>query len=105
MICWKRISKSILEKNLYGVDINNESVEIAKLSLWLRTAKKNRKLSNLSSNIKCGNSLIDNKELVGEKAFNWESEFPEVFADGGFDIIIGNPPYVVINKNSLYYRG
>lgn len=71
--------KAILEKNLYGVDINEESVEIAKLSLWLRTAQKGRKLSNLNNNIKCGNSLIDDPEVAGEKAFNWQKEFPGVF--------------------------
>lgn len=88
------VETAILENNLYGVDINEESVEIAKLSLWLRTAQKGRKLSILSNNIKCGNSLIDDPEVAGEKAFNWEKEFPEVFAKGGFDVVIGNPPYV-----------
>lgn len=88
------IENSILENNLFGVDLNNESVEIAQLSLWLRTAQRNRKLNSLSNNIKCGNSLIDNPEVAGEKAFNWQLEFPQVFAKGGFDIIIGNPPYV-----------
>jgi len=71
--------KAILENNLYGVDINEESVEIAKLSLWLRTARKDRKLSNLNNNIKCGNSLIDDPTVAGDKAFNWEKEFPQVF--------------------------
>lgn len=85
---------AILENNIYGVDINEESIEIAKLSLWLRTARKGRKLSNLSNNIKCGNSLIDDPEVAGDKAFNWQNEFPEVFANGGFDVVIGNPPYV-----------
>ena len=84
----------ILENNIYGVDINEESVEIAKLSLWLRTAQPGRKLSNLSNNIKCGNSLIDDPEVAGDKAFNWEKEFPSVFEKGGFDVVIGNPPYV-----------
>lgn len=88
------IETGILENNLFGVDINEESVEIAKLSLWLRTARKNRKLNNLSDNIKCGNSLIDDPAIAGQKAFNWHKEFPQVFANGGFDIIIGNPPYV-----------
>ena len=88
------ITASILENNLYGVDINEESVEIAKLSLWLRTAQKGRKLTSLSDNLKCGNSLIDDPEVAGDKAFNWQNEFPEVFAKGGFDVIIGNPPYV-----------
>ncbi|HOZ13378.1 MAG TPA: N-6 DNA methylase [Tenuifilaceae bacterium] len=87
------ISTDILEKNIYGVDINEESVEIAKLSLWLRTARKGRKLNTLSNNIKCGNSLIDDPEIANEKAFNWQNEFPEIFAKGGFDVVIGNPPY------------
>ncbi len=88
------IEKSILENNLFGVDINEDGVEIAKLSLWLRTAKPNRKLNDLSNNIKCGNSLIDDPKIAGEKAFNWEKEFPQVFENGGFDVIISNPPYV-----------
>lgn len=88
------VEKNILENNLFGVDINNESVEIAKLSLWLRTAQPNRKLNDLSGNIKCGNSLIDDLEVAGDKAFNWEKEFPQVFENGGFDVVIGNPPYV-----------
>lgn len=73
------IENIILENNLFGVDINDESVEIAKLSLWLRTAQPNRKLNDLSNNIKCGNSLIDDSAVAGEKAFNWEAEFPQVF--------------------------
>ncbi len=88
------VETTVLENNLYGVDINEESVEIAKLSLWLRTAKRDRKLSVLSDNIKCGNSLIDDPEIAGNKAFNWQEEFSDVFAQGGFDIVIGNPPYV-----------
>lgn len=87
------VEKTILENNLYGVDLNEESVEIAKLSLWLRTAQKDRKLNDLSSNIKCGNSLIDDPAVAGEKAFNWQAAFPKVFEKGGFDVIIGNPPY------------
>ncbi len=90
--------KSILENNLYGVDINDESVEIAKLSLWLRTAQKGRKLSNLNNNIKCGNSLIDNPEVAGDKAFDWNIEFKEIMDKGGFDVVIGNPPYVKVQN-------
>ena len=89
--------KTILENNIFGVDINDESVEIAKLSLWLRTAKKNRKLSDLNQNIKCGNSLIDSTEIAGNKAFDWNSEFPGIMQNGGFDVVLGNPPYVNIN--------
>lgn len=106
------IENTILENNIYGVDLNEESVEIAKLSLWLRTAQPRRKLSDLSSNIKCGNSLIDSKTVAGDKAFNWQTEFPQIFsptvianheersgrqshnAKKGFDVVIGNPPYV-----------
>ncbi len=88
------VEQSILENNIFGVDINEESAEIAKLSLWLRTAQPNRKLNDLNSNIKCGNSLIDDVKVAGAKAFNWTNEFKEVFENGGFDIIIGNPPYV-----------
>jgi len=88
------IENQILEHNIYGVDLNEESIEIAKLSLWLRTAQPKRKLTSLNNNIKCGNSLIDSKAVAGDKAFNWKEQFPEVFAKGGFDVIIGNPPYV-----------
>ena len=80
-IVFPDIEKSILENNLFGVDINEESVEIAKLSLWLRTAQPNRKLNDLSNNIKCGNSLIDDPEVAGDKAFSWEKEFPQVFQE------------------------
>jgi len=93
--------KMILEQNIFGVDINEESVEIAQLSLWLRTAKKGRKLSNLSRNIKCGNSLIDDPTVAGEKAFDWNQEFPKIMEKGGFDVVIGNPPYV---SNKVMHR-
>ena len=93
-LVFPNVENSILENNLFGVDINNESVEIAKLSLWLRTAQPNRKLNDLSGNIKCGNSLIDNPDVAGDKAFSWENEFPQVFEKGGFDVVIGNPPYL-----------
>jgi len=101
------IENTILENNLFGVDINDESVEIAKLSLWLRTAKPHRKLNSLSDNIKCGNSLIDDPTVAGEKAFDWHKEFPHIFAKGGFDVVIGNPPYGAIVKNAFektYYN-
>ena len=110
-IVFPGIENSILENNLFGVDINEESVEIARLALWLRTAKPYRKLSSLNNNIKCGNSLISDPAVAGDKAFNWEEEFPQVFAKGGFDVVIGNPPYVRIQgiksfqkQESLYYE-
>ena len=91
---FQSVENSILENNLYGVDINEESVEIAQLALWLRTAKPHRKLNSLNQNIKCGNSLISDPAIAGEKAFDWQKEFPQVFEKGGFDVVIGNPPYV-----------
>lgn len=107
-IVFQNVENSILENNLYGVDINEESVEIAKLALWLRTAKPHRKLSSLNNNIKCGNSLISDPSVAGDKAFDWEKEFPQVFAKGGFDVVIGNPPYVNVenipNKDKDYYK-
>ncbi|MDR0630928.1 MAG: N-6 DNA methylase, partial [Holosporales bacterium] len=100
------VENAILENNLYGVDINEESVEIAKLALWLRTTKPNRKLNSLNNNIKCGNSLISDPEVAGDKAFDWEREFPQVFEKGGVDVVIGNPPYVpteyIAQKDKIY---
>ncbi|PRM98926.1 Eco57I restriction-modification methylase domain-containing protein [Aliarcobacter cryaerophilus] len=87
------VEEEILENNLYGVDINEDAVEIAKLSLWLRTAKRGRPLTKLVNKIKCGNSLIDDKNVV-PNAFVWQDEFKEVFENGGFDVVIGNPPYI-----------
>ena len=97
-IAFQAVENSILENNLYGVDINEESVEIARLALWLRTAKPHRKLNSLNNNIKCGNSLISDPEIAGDKAFNWQAEFPQVFEKGGFDVVIGNPPYVQLQS-------
>ena len=95
---FQSVENSILENNLYGVDINEESVGIAQLALWLRTAKPHRKLNSLNQNIKCGNSLINDPAVAGEKAFNWQKEFPKVFEKGGFDVVIGNPPYVQLQS-------
>lgn len=97
-IVFQDVENSILEHNLYGVDINEESVEIAQLALWLRTAKPHRKLNSLNENIKCGNSLISDPAVAGEKAFNWQEQFPKVFEKGGFDVVIGNPPYVRVQN-------
>ena len=100
------VENYILENNLFGVDINEESVEIAQLALWLRTAKPHRKLNSLNENIKCGNSLISDPAIAGDKAFNWQEQFPKVFEKGGFDVVIGNPPYVRADSpgNSLDFR-
>ena len=93
--------RSILLNNIFGVDLNKESVEITKLALWLKTAHPKYKLQNLDENIKCGNSLIDDPNIAGEKAFKWENEFKDIMDNGGFDVIIGNPPYVNA-KNSFF---
>ena len=113
--------KRILLNNLYGVDIDANAVEVTKLSLLLKTLENEnsetlhsqmklwheRALPNLSANIKCGNSLIgpdfyanqqaalfDETEAMRINAFDWQAEFKEVFDQGGFDAVIGNPPYV-----------
>ena len=107
-IVFQDVENSILEHNLYGVDINEESVEIAQLALWLRTAKPHRKLNSLNENIKCGNSLISDPAIAGEKAFNWQEQFPKVFEKGGFDVVIGNPPYIpterITSADKSYYE-
>ena len=81
LIVFPDVENHILERNIYGVDINEESVEIARLSLWLRTAKKGRKLTSLNDNIKVGNSLIDDPAVAGNLAFNWHEQFPTVFRE------------------------
>src|SRR5690606_34420886 len=61
---------------------------------------------DLNNNIKCGNSLIDEPKIAGEKAFDWQKEFPAIFEKGGFDVVIGNPPYVpteYINDDDKFY--
>ncbi len=100
------IENTVLENNIFGVDLNEESVEIAKLSLWLRTAQPRRKLNDLNSNIKCGNSLIDSIAVAGDKAFKWDDEFPDIFEKGGFDVVIGNPPYGMdqTKTNKNFYK-
>ena len=79
------LENEYLIKCLYGVDLNPESVEISKLSLWLRTLTKDKPLTNLDDNIKSGNSITE---------FDFHEKFSKVFAKGGFDVVIGNPPYV-----------
>jgi len=90
----KEITK-IIENNIFGVDINQESVEITKLSLFLKMATVDKKLSDLSKTIRVGNSLVSEKS-IDDKAFNWELEFKDVMNSSKFDIILGNPPYLNI---------
>ena len=123
--------KRILLNNIYGVDIDNNAVEVTKLSLLLKCMEgeteasinqqfklfNERILPTLDDNIKSGNSLIstdyyDNQLDFGEekkiKPFNWKNSFPEVFKQGGFDVVVGNPPYVrqeLISAQKDYLQG
>lgn len=96
--------KEILNSNLFGVDLNAESIEITKLSLWLKTAKHGKPLESLEANLRVGNSLVSSADdgLDGRsfdvKAFDWNAAFPSVVAQGGFDVIVGNPPYVRMER-------
>jgi len=100
----------ILIKNIFGVDLDMQAVEIARLNLLLRSLAKRETLPSLADNIRQGNSLISGTEdelkgyfgdnWQGKKPFNWEQEFKDIMADGGFDVVIGNPPYVSIYKIS-----
>ena len=103
------VVRELLSENIYGVDINAASIEITKLALWLHTARGDRPLSSLDDHIKEGNSLIGPEFYEGlaryeetEKerinAFDWREAFPEVFAKGGFDAVVGNPPYVKLQN-------
>ncbi len=100
---------TILNNNLFGVDVNAESVEITRLSLWLRTASAGSRLTYLDRNIKRGNSVVSDPKL-DDYAFNWKLGTEAIRALGepqgeederidarwreGFDVVIGNPPYV-----------
>ncbi len=98
-----RLKKDIVLNNIFGVDLNRESVEISKLSLWLQTANAVEPLSDLTNNIKQGNSLIDDKNIT-PLAFDWAAEFPQVFENQGFDIVVGNPPYVRADLEDRQYQ-
>ena len=83
----------IVTRNLYGADLNPESVEITRLSLWLKTARRDHRLQSLEATIRVGDSIVSDPN-VSSRAFDWRGAFPHIFERGGFDIVIGNPPYV-----------
>lgn len=87
------LNKEILNNNLFGVDLNFESVEITQLALWLETAEPGKKLNPLDENIQQGNSIIAHKN-ADKNAFNWKVQFNKIMEEGGFDVVLGNPPYV-----------
>ncbi len=106
----------ILADNIYGVDINPAAVEIARLALWLHSARADAPLSSLDRTIRCGNSLVthdfwqiyedtpERREIIN--SFDWREAFPEIWADdnnGGFDIVLGNPPYVKLQNMKKAY--
>ncbi len=87
------LDRHILQHNLYGVDLNEEAIEIGRLSLWIKTAQRGKALTSLDHSIRVGNSVIAD-QTVHPRAFDWRATFPEVFEQGGFDVVVGNPPYV-----------
>ncbi len=87
------LDRQILQHNLYGVDLNAEAIQICQLSLWIKTAAHGKVLTSLDHTIREGNSVVSDP-AKHPKAFDWPAAFPEVFAQGGFDVVVGNPPYV-----------
>lgn len=96
----KQISPNALN-NVYGVDLNNSATKIARINLWLRNGQDTNSLNILEKNIKIGNFIVENK-FIDKKAFNWKKNFSDILNNGGFDFIIGNPPYVTLKNKRDY---
>ena len=97
----------VLLSNIFGVDLDKQAVEIARLNLLLRTLTERAELEMLENNIQRGNSLISGteeelknyfgKNWKDKEPFNWEDKFPSIMSNGGFDVVIGNPPWVSLS--------
>lgn len=86
----------IVQNNIFGVDLDRQAVEVAQLNLLLKVTEKGRRLPLLQQNIKQGNSLVHSSLNPEDRPFDWGSQFSKVLKDDadGFDVIVGNPPYV-----------
>lgn len=99
-ILGKKYGKSFM-KNLYGVDINSDAAKITQACLYTKVNQDKRYSSIILQNIKIGNSIIGNKS-IDSLAFDWKQEYPCILESGGFDFIVGNPPYVTLQKYSSF---
>lgn len=95
-ICHKKYGQKFL-KNIHGVDINNEAVKMTRFCLYAKASFVDRYIEVLKNNIRIGDSLVSQSQ-IGKESFDWYAEFNQVMKDGGFDFIIGNPPYVTLRK-------
>ncbi|WP_461207809.1 Eco57I restriction-modification methylase domain-containing protein [Clostridium sp. DL1XJH146] len=91
---YKELDKNILQNNIFGIDINKESIDITRLSLWLLTANKEKCLATLDDNIICRDSIVYDDSNEDDKNLICNNKFKDVISKGGFDIVIGNPPYI-----------
>lgn len=96
----KKIDLNALD-NIYGVDLNESATKITRINLWLREGRDEKTLKILENNIKVGNSIVRDPK-ISDKAFDWNKEFSDIIKNGGFDFIIGNPPYTTLKKGKDY---
>ena len=88
---------SVLTQNLFGVDLDSRAVEIAQLNLMIRAAESRHRLPTLERNVRVGNSVVSDPTL-DSRALDWTKAFPAPTEEGGFDVIVTNPPYVRIQN-------